>query len=701
MNRFKVQGMCCAEETAILRDVVGKALGDADRLRFDVLNGVMIVAGELGSEQERTVVDAVAGTGMSAVRVDSSTESAGTSESFWKRRGRAVLTTLAGIGTAAGFLFSLADLNLATYVAYGAAILSGMWIVLPKAWYALRKLRPDMNLLMTIAVIGAILIDEPFEAATISFLFALSLLLESWSIGRARRAISSLMELAPMVARRMDGNGAVTEIGPEDVHIGDVLLVRPGEKVPVDGRVAKGTGRVNQAPVTGESLPVEKAFADPVYAGTVNIDGALEIVAVRQAAESTFANIVRMVEEAGSRRSKSERWVEKFARVYTPAILGLALLTFLIPPLLFGGVWDEWAYRSLVILVIGCPCALVISTPVSIVAGLAAAANNGVLIKGGEFLELPAGLNAIAFDKTGTLTLGKPGVTHVMPLNGHDERELLERASAMEANSPHPLAHAIVRHADEMGIPSLRAESFTALEGKGAVAEFRGRSYWLGSQGYLAERPETTPEVQDRADRLAADGASVVAIGSDRHVCGLIGIADRVREEASGVVRELRELGVETAMLTGDNRATAAGIASVTGVTDVHSELLPDGKVRVLEEMVRTYGNVAMVGDGVNDAPAMARSSLGIAMGAVGTDAAIETADIALMSDDLTKIPWLIRHSRRTLRIIRENVGMALIIKLAFFGATMFGLASLWGAIAADIGATLLVTANALRLLRV
>lgn len=718
MTRFKVQGMCCAEETAILRKVVGGMLDDADRLRFDILNGVMSIQGGVSEKETRAIVDAVAGTGMKAVRLDAEADTQDVPVSFWKRHGRTLLTVLSGVGTLLGWVLTalhqaqytndqayrlMLETNpipLGTYISYGVAIASGLWIVLPRAWYALRTFRPDMNLLMTIAVAGAIGIDEWFEAATISFLFALSLLLESWSIGRARKAISALMELAPMTARKKESDDRYIEVPPDEISIGDMLLVKPGEKIPLDGRVASGAGRVNQAPVTGESIPVEKSFGDPVYAGTISVDGALEIVAVRPASESTFANIVRMVEDAGSRRSRSERWVEKFARIYTPAILVLAFLVLVVPPLLFGGAWGEWTYRSLVILVIGCPCALVISTPVSIVAGLASAARNGVLIKGGEFLEIPGRLRAVAFDKTGTLTRGNPGVTQVIPLNGHNEHELLERASAMEANSHHPLAKAIVRHAEEIGVPPLRAESFQNLDGKGALAEFRGRQYWLGSRNYLSERPQTTPDVERRAGELAEGGSSVVAIGSESHVCGLIGIADSIREDASAMVRQLQEIGVECAMLTGDNTATAEAIGKEAGVANVFAELLPDQKVGVLEQMVERYGVVAMVGDGVNDAPAMARSSLGIAMGVAGTDVALETADVALMSDDLSKIPWLVRHSRRTVQIIRQNVAFALAIKLAFFGATLFGFATLWGAIAADIGATLVVTANALRLMK-
>ncbi|MGE3802803.1 MAG: heavy metal translocating P-type ATPase, partial [Candidatus Kapaibacterium sp.] len=413
MTRFKVTGMCCAEETALLRKSIGERMGYQDRIRFDLLKGEMILDAVLDESELLRVKDGVAKTGMTAELV--TPESPVVKQSEKPHRNPFFFSTLiSGIFVVVGILLSQIPFTFSEYLANGAyvvAIIAGFRLVLPRAWVALRSFRPDMNLLMTLAVIGALILNEWVEGGVISFLFALSLLLESWSLGRARNAIAALMESAPQIARKVIGGGEYEEVDPTSVSIGDMLLVKPGERFPVDGRVAAGSSSVDQASVTGESVPVEKRFADPVYAGTVSLDGALEIVATRKAENSTFARIIRMVEDAGSRRSRSEQWVERFARIYTPSILILATLLILIPPLFLGGEWVEWFYRGLVVLVIGCPCALVISTPVSIVAGLASAARQGVLIKGGEYLEVPSRIRAIAFDKTGTLTRGEPRIS--------------------------------------------------------------------------------------------------------------------------------------------------------------------------------------------------------------------------------------------------------------------------------------------------
>jgi Cd2+/Zn2+-exporting ATPase len=614
-----------------------------------------------------------------------------------------VHTVLAGgIGNALGSegLGIAHEVPVPARILYGLAILAGGWFVAPKAWFAVRRLRPDMNLLMTVAVIGAIGIGEWFEAATVAFLFALSLALEAWSVGRARHAIEALMDLAPPVARLLL-NGVQQEVAPDRVPVGSLLLVKPGEKIPLDGVVVRGVSAVNQAPITGESVPVTKDHGSPVFAGTINGDGALEVESTKPASDTTLAHIIRMVGEASSRRAPSEQWVERFARIYTPAVLTAAVLVLLIPPLVFGGSWADWFYRSLVFLVIGCPCALVISTPVTIVAALAAAAKNGVLVKGGTYIEAPARLRAIALDKTGTLTRGEPEVQEVVPLDGHTDVELLQRVAGMESRSDHPLARAIVAYAQARGIEPLPVEDFQIFQGKGATARIGETRYWVGSHRYLEERGQETPEIHARLEAMASAARSVVVIGNDRHVCGLMTIADAVRPEARSVVEALRRAGIDhVVMLTGDNEATARAIAEQTGIEEVRAELLPADKVTAVEELVKEYAGVAMVGDGVNDAPAMARATLGIAMGAAGSDAAIETADVALMSDDLAKLPWLIRHSKRTLGIVRQNITLSLSVKALFVVLTFVGAASLWAAIAADMGVSLIVIANALRLLR-
>ena len=427
----------------------------------------------------------------------------------------------------------------------------------------------------------------------------------------------------------------------------------------------------------------------------------LEIKATKLASDTTLAHIIRFVEEAHSKRAEAEQWVEKFARIYTPIVMLLALAMFLIPPLFFAGVWEAWLYKALVLLVIACPCALVISTPVSIVAALACAARQGILIKGGIYIEAPAHLNAIAFDKTGTLTCGKPVVTGLYPFHNHSQEELLSRAAALESRSNHPLAKAILNYTETLGIQIANADSVTVLPGKGVTGLFNNTAFWLGSRRYLLERGQETQEISQQAMALEQTGQIVIAIGNDRHVCGLIAVADEPRPQIESVLQSLKHNGIKhLAMLTGDNQVTAENIAKQIGLNEVHAELLPADKVEIVSQMVEQYGQVAMIGDGINDAPALGRANLGIAMGAMGSDAAIETADIALMGDDLSKLPWLIKHSKRTLGIIRQNIVFALTLKAAFAILAFAGLATLWQAIAADMGASLLVVANGLRLLK-
>ncbi len=710
---YKVTGMDCAEEIAVLKREIGPLVGGEDKLSFDLLNGKMIVESATPFSDD-DVTKGVARTGMRATVWNPATKQE--AASFWTTRGRQIMTTASGAALSLAFIWHAVSHGVSdalspegdgghtfptiSIVLYLIAVLCGAWFIFPKAWYSLRSFRPDMNLLMTIAVAGAIAIGEYFEAATVAFLFAVALLLESWSVGRARRAIAALMDLSPQTAHCLEGNGIVDKPISE-VAIGTRIQVKPGERVPLDGRIVKGETSINQAPITGESMPVSKKPGDDVYAGTINDSGAFEFESSKAANDTTLSRIIHMVEEAQSRRAPSEQWVEKFARYYTPAMMLLAILVVMVPPLLFGGLWAVWIYKGLVLLVIACPCALVISTPVSIVAGLSAAARAGILIKGGTYLEAPSKIRVIAMDKTGTLTKGHPEVQKLVPLNGHSELELLERAAALEAHSEHPLARAILKRAEAEGIKPVPAENFQIVKGKGAEATIDGKKYWIGSHRYVHEKTDDSGEVHEQAMRLEADGHTVVVLGNERHVCGLISIADQVRPESQEAVRQLKAAGIQkTVMLTGDNEGTARAIAAQTGVDDVRFELLPEDKVEAIRELVKEHGAVAMVGDGVNDAPALATATLGIAMGAVGTDAALETADIALMSDDLSKLPWLIKHSQRTLRVIKQNIIFALSIKVVFIVLSLFGFASLWMAIAADMGASLLVIANGLRLLK-
>ncbi len=703
-QEFKIQGLDCAEEVAVLKREVGPVVGGGDRLAFDILNARMIVNAGPDEVAPEKIVEAVARTGMRAEPWREG-EVGEKGLGFWAGRGRSTFTVMSGLASGVGAVLHLAGgwtakPGVTAEACYLLAMLSGLWLVVPKAWIASKRLRPDMNLLMVVAVAGAVVIGEWAEAATVAFLFALSLELEAWSVGRVRRAVASLLDLAPPTARVVTGSEPERDTPVKEVAVGAVIVVRPGERIPLDGKIAKGSGHVNQAPITGESGPAPKQPGDDVFAGSINGEGVLEVTVTRAANDTTLARIIRMVGESQSRRAASERWVDQFAAIYTPAVMALAVTVAVVPPLLGGGWW-EWVYRALVLLVIACPCALVISTPVSIVAALTAAARNGVLVKGGMFIELPARLKAVAVDKTGTLTEGRPAVVEVVPLNGHDEAELLERAAGLEARSEHPLARAVIEYAKVKGINVTTAEDLRAVPGKGAVGRWQGREFWAGSPRYLAERGQETDDVRGRVAAMAGAGRSVIVIGNEKHVCGLIALADAVRPAAKDAIRELKDLGVvRVVMLTGDNEATARAVGAEAGVDDVRAGLLPEEKVAAVEALVAEFGTVAMVGDGVNDAPALARASLGIAMGAAGTDAAIETADVALMSDDLGKLPWLIRHSRRTMRVIRQNVAFSLGVKLVFVILTFAGYSSLWAAIAADTGASLLVIFNGLRLLQ-
>lgn len=734
---FKIEGLDCAEEVATLKSAIGPLMGGSDKLAFDVLNGRMMLLSDAEPVSEKAIIKAVAATGMKAVPWQP-----GQTDTDAKQlhRSKTAYTVLSGLFIIVGMVIHIAiaggfgdaqaflshpengSLNwevIAEYltslfnahtqqaiplpekIAFGLAVIFGGRHVIVKAFYALRRLRADMNLLMTVAVIGAMFINEWFEAATVSFLFALSLAIESWSIGRARHAVEALLDLAPSTVTVKDDSGQERILSAAEVSIGSLFVLAPGDKIPLDGEVTRGSSSVNQAPITGESMPVAKQVGDSVFAGSINGEATLEIKSSKLVSDTTLAQITRLVGEAHGKRAEAEQWVEKFARIYTPVVMILALAVWVIPPLFLAGVWDEWLYRALVLLVIACPCALVISTPVSIVAALASAARQGILIKGGIYIETPAHLNAIAFDKTGTLTAGEPIVTGVYPFNDHSEAELLSRAAALEVRSNHPLAKAILRHTEKLGIRVASADHVTVLPGKGVTGLFNGTDYWLGSRRYLLERSQEIPGISDKAIALEQTGQTVIAIGNDRHICGLIAVADQPRADIKSILQALRQAGVKhLAMLTGDNQVTANNIAAQIGIDEVHAELLPADKVEIVGQMVEQYGQVAMIGDGVNDAPALGRANLGIAMGVLGSDAAIEIADIALMGDDLSKLPWLIGHSKRTLAIIRQNIIFALTIKAAFAVLAFAGVATLWEAIAADMGASLLVVANGLRLLQ-
>ncbi len=715
---YYIQGMDCNEEVTALKKELVPLLGSESNLAFDLMKAKLtITAPENSPVNHTTIRDSIKQTGMTAITWSDHIAKNNNKEGFWAKHGRTVMCYMSGVFMIAGFtvhanlhgffdaLSSGSDgvhaYPATSMLCYFGAIITGIWFIAPKAFLSTRKMRPDMSLLMTVAVIGALILGEYFEASAVTFLFALSLLLESWSIGRARRAIGALVDQSPATARYSpEGEEDILESPVEDIPVGSTIYVRPGDKIPLDGVILKGATAVDQAPITGESIPVEKTDGDEVFAGTINGDGAFEMKSTKPAQDTTLSRIVRMVDEARSRKAPSEQWIEKFARYYTPVMMILAVTIALLPPVFSGGEWSGWFYQALVILVIACPCALVISTPVSIVAALTAAARAGVLIKGGVYLEKSAGLQTVVFDKTGTLTHGRPSVRDIIPMDDHSEEDLLRCAAALEIHSTHPIARAIIREAESAGIGVAQADEFTLIQGKGAEGRINGKKYWIGSHRFMHEKGTEPEEFHIKAEELEEQGKSVVAMGTGDHVCGLISLADEVRDTSRSTIEAIKALGVEqVVMLTGDNQGTAQTVAHLLGVEEFESDLLPEDKVRIVETLVKQHGEVAMVGDGVNDAPALATSSLGIAMGAAGTDAAIETADISLMSDDITKIPWLIGYSRRTLSIIKQNIIFSLGLKLLFIILAFAGLATLWMAIAADMGATFVVIFNGLRLL--
>jgi Cd2+/Zn2+-exporting ATPase len=534
----------------------------------------------------------------------------------------------------------------------------------------------------------------------------LSELLESWSVGRARRAIAALLKLTPQTALVRGADGVAKEVPVTEVAVGAEISVRSGSSIPLDGEVIAGDSAVNQAPITGESVPVEKKPGDPVFAGTINGEGSLTVRVTKAASDSTLARIIKLVEEAEEQKAPTQRFVDKFATIYTPAVFVVALLVALLPPLLMGGAWSEWTYRALVLLVIACPCALVIATPVSIVSGLTALARRGVLIKGGAHLEAVGKLRALAVDKTGTITQGRPQVTGIIPTSDMTEEEVLRRAAAIDAHSEHPLAKAVVIAAQAKGITWVESTQYQSVTGRGATAIIDGHPHFIGNHKMAHELGICSPEIEARLTEIENKGQSLAILGHTPHegcegkILGILAIGDTMRPEAANALTLLHDAGIEkVVMLSGDNQRTVDAIARQAGIDEAYGDLMPEQKIEHIKRLMAEHHYVGMIGDGVNDAPALALASVGIAMGAIGSDTAIETADMALMKDDLTRVAEAIALGRRTLRIIQFNVAFALIVKAVFLILAFTGHTSLWLAILADTGATLLVIMNALRLL--
>ncbi len=654
--------------------------------------------------------------------------------SFWQFMGQRQDTRLALLGAVLivpalvleeflGWEHSLLNL-----LSLGALIAAG-WPIARSAWQSVRINREiNINVLMTIAAIGAVIIGEYTEAGMVMVLFALGEALEGYTGRRARDSIRSLMAVVPNEATLLQRNGQPTpeqRVEVESLHVGDVILVKPGERIPMDGRVVSGASAVNQAPITGESRLIEKSGGSQVFASSINGEGALEIEVTHRAADNTISRVIQMVEEAQEKRAPAQRFVDQFAKIYTPTVVLLAALVAIIPPLLFGQPFLNpdvetfgWLYRGLALLVVACPCALVISAPVTIISAINNGARHGVLIKGGAYLEQLSRIKAIAFDKTGTLTEGKPAVVGVHALacewNGVTVTDngaacaacddLLALASAVERRSEHPLAQAIVNEAERHGLNERypTAAGVTALTGRGVTGQVNGQQVTIGSHAYFEENIPHTPAICAEIEQEGTNGHTAMLVSSGEEYLGRLTVADRVRDSSREAVAALQALGLDsTVMLTGDNAATARRVGDSVGVSEVRAELLPEDKVTAVEALKAQYGRVAMVGDGINDAPALALADVGIAMGAAsgGTAQAMETADITLMSDDLRQLPFAIRLSRMMMNTIYWNVALSIGIKLAFMVLVLLGLGTMWMAVIADMGTSLLVTLNGMRLL--
>ena len=685
---FYLANMCCSSEESLVRKHLS-AMAGVSELRFQMVDRRLTVQHELMDEQP--IFQALQKLGMGPHQEALS----GPAKPGFSRGGAAL-----GV---AGFLAVVCEVLAFRGVAETSGLVVGPALLsmllsgretFSRGWAALRSWSFNMNFLMTTAIVGAVWIGEWPEAAMVTFLFSLAERVEKYSLDRARHAIRSLMELSPEKATVLSCCGHESQVPAAQVALGKRVRVKPGERVPLDGTVVAGASSVNQAPITGESLPVEKRAGDVVFAGTINERGSFDFQVTAIRGNTTLDRIVAAVQAAQEERAPTQRFVDRFARVYTPAVMGLALLVALVPPWLWGAPFALWAYRALALLVVACPCALVISTPVTVVSGLAAAARAGILIKGGVYLEEGRRLRVIALDKTGTLTRGQPEVTEVMAQEGFSEEEVLALLASLESRSEHPLAGAILRRWGKR--PLLEVTDFEALPGRGLRGEIGGQVYRAGNARLVRESGRSAPDGAE----LEAAGKTLIFLMNDREVLGALAVADPIRESSRKAVARLKSLGIHPLMLSGDDQKTAEAIAARLGIEEVRGNLLPEEKLQALQQAQQRLGPVGMVGDGINDAPALAWASVGFAMGAAGTATALETADVALMQDDLRGLPEFLVLSRQTGRLLAQNIGFSLLVKLLALGLSLSGHLTLWMAVLADVGATLLVVANGLRLLR-
>ena len=618
-------------------------------------------------------------------------------EPFWKQKEVIIISVAAAIFLIGVYLEAGRSQHVLAQIAFLAAtVIAGYSIIKKGLLGVIRKHRLDMNLLMTIAAAGAFAIGHGEEGAAVMLLFFIAEFLEDYAGDRARQEVGSLLRLAPETAVVVR-EGREIAVHAHEVEVGEVVVVKPGEKVPLDGVITSGISSLNQAALTGESAPVVKTVGDTAFAGTICEDGYLEVRVTKRSDETILSRIVQLVDEAQRKKTPTEAFIDRFSRYYTPIVITLAALTVLLPVLLLGLPFSEWFYRGLVLLVISCPCAMAISTPVSMVSGLTAAARRGILIKGGDVIEELKDVKLIIFDKTGTLTEGRLAVTDVIGLNGATEGEVVKIAASLGVKSTHPASQAIAKKADDEKVVLAPITDFKSIAGKGITGRLNGADFYVGSRSFLSGVNSRLP--LDVVDRLESEGKTLMLVGTDTHIIGVIGLKDRIRDASAGTLQALTARGIKTVMLTGDNDRAAAAIANELQLSEYYAGLLPEDKVRHVAELATAYKHVAMVGDGVNDAPAMARANVGIAMGAAGSDVAIETADIALMYDDLSKVTYLIDLSKKTMSVVRENVIVSILVKGSFAVLALPGIITLWLAVGiGDMGLSLAVILNALRI---
>jgi Cd2+/Zn2+-exporting ATPase len=692
--RYRVDGMDCASCAKTVQKAVA-ALEGVRAATVSFGNATLAVQGNVAPEHVQAVVSRAGYRAQPLTR-----RRVGTPTPFWRRDARSVSTLLAVALLVVAVVADLVGVPRAVAEpAYLMAMAVGGWPIARAALSGLRRRSLDMNVLMTLAAGGAVGIGSYAEGAWVLVLFAVGTTLEAFAFDRSRRSVTELAQLAPEQARVLGDHGVERVMPVEEITVGARFVVRPGERIALDGEVLAGASSVDEAPITGESVPVDKQVGAAVFAGTLNAQGALTVRATKAAADSTLARVAELVEEAQGSRAPSERFVDRFARVYTPLVFAAALALIVIPVAAFGGDLDTWVYRALALLIVACPCSLVISIPVAVVSAVGRAAREGVLIKGGQALEDLARVRTVAIDKTGTLTHGLARMASVVLLDSSlTEEEVLGLVAAVERRSEHPLADALVRAAGDRGLPVIESERFRALPGRGVVAEVTGRELWAGGPRLAAERLGTVPNA---VGRLETRGQTAIVLGHGDRALAAFGLADQPRAQAAGAVAALRAAGVgRVVMLTGDNERVAAAISAKVGADEYRAGLLPEDKLRAVEALTAERGPVAMVGDGINDAPALAAAAVGVAMGAAGTDAALQSADVALMSDDLTRLPDAIASARQAVGVMRQNVIASLVVKAVFVALAPLGLVTLVMAVAADMGMSLLVTLNGLRLLR-